>query len=152
VELPEEVDLEKEKAEKQRLLAALEQNVPFPKKAAAPSRESEDTNALAGLYRQSVGLPGQSETDNGGESTPKPPQNITRITHYEIRAMKVKSATQDQKAAQTKKSFADFFIRAWFGITEVFAPRLDKRSRCQMHGHECLHCGAKFLKIPSEKE
>jgi hypothetical protein len=150
--LPEEIDLEQEKAEKQRLLAALEQNGPFQKKPAAPIRESEDTNALAGLYRQSVGLPDEQTNEITTESVSRPPQNIAKITHYEIRAMKVKSATQEQKALKTQKRFADFFIRAWFGLTEVFAPRLDKRTRCQMHGHECLHCGAKFLKVPAEKE
>jgi hypothetical protein len=150
--LPEEIDLEREKAEKQRLLAALEHNGPFQKKTALPSRESEDTNALAGLYRQAVGLPDEQGNEITTESVSRPPQNIAKITHYEIRAMKVKSAVQEQNALKTQKRFADFFIRAWFGLTEVFAPRLDKRTRCQMHGHECLHCGAKFLKVPAEKE
>jgi hypothetical protein len=148
--LPEEIDLELEKAEKQRLLAALEQNGPFQKKPPAPSRESEDTNALAGLYRQSVGLPDELGNEIM-ESVSKPPQNIAKITHYEIRAMKVNSAAQEQKAVQTQKRFADFFIRTWFSITEMFEPRLDKRTRCQLHGHECMHCGAKFLKVAAEK-
>ena len=152
--MAEETEAELERAEKQRLLAELEQNGPFQKKTPRHSTEIEDVNALAGLYRHSIGL--NEEPAPAEETLPESPsasaKSLAKITHYEIQAMRNKAAVQQTTAASTQKQFADFFIRAWFDIVSVFQPRTDKRTRCQLEGHTCKHCGAKFHKVPSENE
>lgn len=144
--MADEPNPDQREAEKQRLLAELEQNRPFQKKDRPRSKEIEDPNALAGLYRHTLGLTDEQPPDTGATT----PKHITKITHYEIKAMKVSAATQEQTSVKTKKRFADFVIRAWFTIKSMFAHREDHRTRCQMEGHECLHCGARFSKVAEE--
>ncbi len=143
--MPDEIDPEQERAEKQRLLSELAQKGPFKKTALPRSTEIEDPAALADLYRQSVGLP--DETTEEPLTPDAAPRSISKITHYEIKAMKVKASTQEETSAKRQTQFANFFIRTWFGLTASFKPKADKRTRCQLHGHECAHCGAKFHKI-----
>jgi hypothetical protein len=99
--------------------------------ATAGIQSGLDHQELQGLVNSLVKLP---------EDNPPPsPVKVTRITHHQIAAMR---STQSKMPAAVKEPAVK--QKALFQTIDAFKNLFrgaEKRSRCQIDGHQCKHCG-----------
>ncbi len=112
--------------------------IEVPSVAASDLAQEREVEALQSLYRQVVHLPEP-------EPEYQPDGPITRMTHNQLKAMKVKVAHEVEVKVPFKETVANFIIRSFDELKQTFksssAPR---RTKCLDVGHECIHCGKQF--------
>lgn len=99
-------------------------------------------NELQALYRQAVRY-----TEPNPEviaPTVKPP--ITRMTHNELKAMRVVTAKETETKTPVQVSAINWIIRTFDEFVSSFQPQKEERKRptCLDSGHQCMHCGQKL--------
>ncbi len=106
--------------------------------AASDLAQEREVEALQSLYRQVVHLPEP-------EPEYQPDEPITKMTHNQLKAMRVKVAHEVEVKVPFKETVANFVIRSFDELKQMFksssAPR---RLKCLDVGHECIHCGKQF--------
>jgi hypothetical protein len=106
--------------------------------AASDLAQDREVEALQTLYRQVIHLPEP-------EREYQPDEPITRMTHNQLKSMRVKVAHEVEVKVPFKETVANFVIRSFDELKEMFknnnAPR---RLKCLDVGHECIHCGKQF--------
>jgi hypothetical protein len=119
--------------------------IEVPPLAASDLAQEREVEALQSLYRQVVHLPEP-------EPEYQPDGPITKMTHNQLKAMKVKVAHEVEVKVPFKKTVANFVIRSFDELKQTFksssAPR---RLKCLDNGHECIHCG-KLFAIDDKKD
>ncbi|MBZ0185722.1 MAG: hypothetical protein K8F91_05665, partial [Candidatus Obscuribacterales bacterium] len=123
----------------------------------ASDQEASDKDTLMNLVHEKRGLPAGTE----------PPRRPTRITHHEIKAMKVTVQKEDSPFVTIFRKIGGLIggvIGGFFGIFTSFIPsgRGKKSTACQLNGHvfprnwkgdfpRCTHCRKEITSPDSAK-
>jgi len=102
-----------------------------------PALESpEHVEALHELFSEVVGLPKEEEV------APKP--KSPRMTHNELKAMKVVSSKVQETKTPLMQRISQAVIRFGCNVQSLFVAPKANATTCKQSGHVCAHCGTKI--------
>ena len=106
------------------------------------SADSDDPEvaALHSLYKKAVHLVDPEPVYQG------PDEPIAKMTHHELRALRSKHVSTAEVKVPLKESFATAVIKMFDDFLQSFKKTgQTRRLKCLDAGHECMHCGKKFV-------